>query len=322
VSANVRNVAILGFDGAEALDVIGPFDVFCKANELKNLRPAAYQPFILGIHKNWFVTESGLRIQAHVRDAKRAAFDTILVPGGSTLRDPKTCAPIAAWLKRNSEHARRVASVCTGFYALASTGLLEGRRATTHWRFAYDAALRWPAVKVEADLIYVKDGKYYTSAGITAGIDLALALVQEDLGKKAALAVARELVVYIKRSGGQLQYSEPLRYQDRDPQGLDDIIAWMRDHLGDDLSVESIAVQAHLSARHLTRKFKTAFGLPPADFVEELRLEEARWRLANGDGSIDRIAKSVGYKSDDSFRRAFRRQFGIPPTDYRSRFGT
>jgi transcriptional regulator GlxA family with amidase domain len=215
---------------------------------------------------------------------------------------------------------RRIASVCTGIYALAETKLLDGRTATTHWKFAEDAAKRWPNVNVDPNAIYIKDGKFYTSAGITAGIDLSLALVEEDLGSEIALAVARELVVYLKRSGGQLQYSAPLRQQTRARSDFSDIVAWMLDNLDGDLSVESLAERMNLSTRHFNRKFKAVFGSTPADFVETLRLDEARWLLANNDVAIENLANAVGYSGGDVFRRAFERRFGVVPSEYRARF--
>ena len=165
-------------------------------------------------------------------------WDTIVVPGGWGVRERATNAALASWLARHAPRIRRVASVCTGIYALAEAGLLNGRRATTHWRFVEDVAKRFPSVKVEGDALYLKDGHFYTSGGVTAGIDLALALIEEDLGPRASLAVARELVMYVKRPGGQEQYSEPLRFQTRSVDSFSDLIAWICAHLDHDLSAE------------------------------------------------------------------------------------
>ncbi len=305
----------------QALDVAGPADVFATANGRLNRKTAPYEVILLGERKGPIATESGLSLHANAAMSRPGLLDTIIVPGGRALREqPKVRAAVATWLREHANRARRVASVCTGIYALAESGLLEGRAAATHWRFASDVQERWKTIRVNADAIFVKDGKYYTSAGITAGIDLCLALVEEDFGNELALEVARELVVYLKRSGGQLQYSQPLLLQTRAKKRFGDIASWIRGHLDEELTVETLAERAHLSPRHFNRKFKLVFGLTPADFVEELRLDEARWLLANADGSMESVAGDIGYRSDDSFRRAFERRFGVGPNEYRRRF--
>ncbi len=248
-------------------------------------------------------------------------LDTVIVPGGCGVRvDAGLRGTIAGWLRRNARRIRRVATICTGIYPLAESGLLHERRATTHWRFADDVARRWPSIRLDPNAIFIKDGRFYTSAGITAGIDLALALIEEDLGSAIALAVARDLVVYFKRSGGQLQYSEPLRLQTDSLHEFAEIVAWMRDNLAKDLSIETLAERMNLSTRHFARKFKAAFTSTPAQFVEKLRLDESRWLLANDDLSVERIAVAIGYGSADAFRRAFERRFGLAPSEYRGRF--
>jgi transcriptional regulator GlxA family with amidase domain len=191
---------------------------------------------------------------------------------------------------------------------------------TTHWNHAQDVARRFPKLKVESNALFLKDGRFYTSAGITAGIDLSLAMIEEDHGPSIALAVARELVVYMKRSGGQEQYSEPLQFQTQSTNRFADLAAWIPGHLRQDLSVEALAERACICPRHFSRRFKSAFGSTPAAFVEALRLDEARRRLISARRSIEATAASVGFRSADSFRRAFERRFGIPPRTYRSRF--
>jgi transcriptional regulator GlxA family with amidase domain len=210
--------------------------------------------------------------------------------------------------------------VCTGIYGLAPTGLLDGRNAATHWAFADDVQRRFPKVRVDRDALFRKDERFYTSAGITAGIDLALAMVEEDLGPEAALAAAREMVVYLKRSGGQNQYSEPLRFQVESTDRFADVAAWIPTHLRGDLSVEGLARRACLSVRQFARAFKERFEVTPGAFVEEARLTEACRRLAARRSNIEAVARSVGYASDDAFRRAFERRFGVSPRDYRRRF--
>ncbi len=316
-----RRIGIIGYDGLQGLDVAGPADVFATANSRIGRKTAPYEMVLLAARKGPIATESGLSLYTDTTLSQRGLLDTIIIPGGRALREqPKVRAAVAGWLREHANRARRVASVCTGIYALAESGLLDGRAAATHWRFASDVQEHWKKIRVNADAIFVKDGKYYTSAGVTAGIDLCLALVEEDFGNEIALEVARELVVYLKRSGGQLQYSQPLLLQTRAKKRFGDIASWIRGHLDEELTVEALAERANLSTRHFNRKFRAVFGLTPADFVEELRLDEARWLLANADGSIENVAGEIGYRSDDTFRRAFERRFGVGPSEYRRRF--
>jgi transcriptional regulator GlxA family with amidase domain len=249
-------------------------------------------------------------------------LDTLLIPGGRGLRLREQYQRVASWICERDSRIRRIASICTGIYALAATGLLDGKCVTTHWKFAGDVAQRFPRVQVDANAIFIKAGKFYTAAGITAGIDLALALIEEDHGPGLALSVARDLVVYLKRSGGQEQYSEPLQFQTRCSDRLSDLAPWISAHLKRNLSVEALAERATLSPRHFTRRFKEAFGVNPGEFVEKLRLDEARLRLMNSGSTIEGVADSVGFGSADSFRRAFERRFGVAPSVYRGRFAT
>ncbi len=315
-----RRIGILGYEGVMALDMTAPLEVFTTANDLSGEGAPLYDVVIVGLEPGPFRSESGLRMAADVSLEEAGTLDTIIVPGGRGLR-VGSVERAAAWLKARAPGTRRVASVCTGLYALAATGLLDGLKVTTHWRFAADIARRFPALRMSADALYVKEGRFYTAAGVTAGVDLALALVEEDHGPRLALAVARELVVYFKRPGGQLQYSEPLQFQVRATDRFADLAAWLPDHLTQDLSVEALARRANLSPRHFTRRFKAAFGASPADYVEALRLDTARQRLGAAGQTIDSVAASAGFNSADVFRRAFERRFGVAPSAYRNGFG-
>jgi transcriptional regulator GlxA family with amidase domain len=314
-----KAIGIIGYDGVTALDLVGPGDVFNTANQRSQDLPTPYALSVLSATGKPFRAESGIVMAPARAHARR--FDTIVIPGGEGLREPKNNAAVADWIGKHAAHARRVVSVCTGIYGLAATGLLDGRKATTHWRFCADVARRFPGLKLVPDAIFIRDGKFYTSAGITAGVDLCLSLIEEDLGPALALAVARDLVVYLKRPGGQLQYSEPLRFQTQATNRFADLAAWIPGHLGGDLSVEALAARVHLGRRQFTRVFKDVFGAAPSDYVESLRMTTAGRRLTLKGQTVDSVAASLGYASADSFRRAFERRYGIPPSTYRQRFG-
>jgi transcriptional regulator GlxA family with amidase domain len=310
-------IALLGYHGVQTLDLVGPLDAFSSATQA---RPGAYRTLVTSIDGAPFRSEAGLKVVPDCALADAGPIDTLIVPGGEGVRRPGIGDALAAALRRHAAAPRRVVSVCTGIYAVAAAGLLDDRRATTHWRFAGDVAARFPAVRVEPDAIFIKDGRVYTSAGISAAIDLSLALIEEDFGPALALGVARDLVVYLKRAGGQRQYSEPLRFQARVTDRFADLAAWMLAHLHEKLSIETLAARACLSPRQFSREFRRVFGHTPAEQLEVLRLDAARNHLTTSEASVDRIAVAVGFRSSDAFRRAFDRRFGLSPTDYRRRF--
>lgn len=319
-----RRIGILGYDGLQALDLVGPAEAFAAVRDPAESSggdaPRAYDITIIGLQGRRFVAETGITMTADTTVSRPLHLDTLIIPGGRTMREPETGKRTAAWVKSRGAGIRRVASVCTGIYGLAPTGWLDGRRVTTHWRYAKDLAQRYPKLRVDADALYIKDGRFYTSAGITAGIDLSLALIEEDKGPSVALDVARELVVYCKRPGGQDQFSEPLRFQSQSSDRFGDLIAWIGDHLRGDLSTETMAARTFLCTRQFGRLFKRAYGTTPAAYVEELRLGEASRRLAARRAGLESVARSVGYRSVDVFRRAFERRFGVTPAAYRARF--
>jgi transcriptional regulator GlxA family with amidase domain len=316
-------IGFLGYEQANALDLVGPAEAFasalCQRGQGKLGR--CYEIFIIGLNRRSFVTESGIVFQPTAKIDNAPKLDTLIIPGGCGLRLPEVGRRVAKWIIERANETRRIASVCTGIYGLAATGLLDDRRVTTHWRFAADVAKRFPKLKMEPNALFVKDGPFYSSAGVTAGIDLALALIEEDFGAKMALAVAREMVVYLKRSGGQEQYSEPLQFQTNSRDRFAELVAWMTSNPTEEMSVESLAKRASLSPRQFFRRFKQHFGSSPATFVETLRLNEARRRLSVGETSIEGVAESVGFNGADSFRRAFERRFRVTPSKYRRSFG-
>ncbi len=321
-----RRIGLLGFEAVTALDLVGPMDVFAAANALRaerqqgiTMRPA-YELLVIGVNRRAFRAESGLLMQPHCSLADISSLDTLLIPGGAGLREARCLKRVSHWLATHHRAIRRVASVCTGIYALAEAGLLDNCRVTTHWRYADALAQRYPRLQVEADSIFIKQGRCYTSAGITAGIDLALALVEEDHGPRLALSVARELVVYLKRSGGQRQFSERLGFQTRTPGRLSELVGWMRENLAADLSLESLAQRCRLGPRQLARRFRLELDATPAAFVEVMRIEEAAHSLLACKASIESVAESVGFRSADVFRRAFERRYGLNPGLFRERF--
>lgn len=317
-----RQIGIVGYEGVNALDLTGPNEVFASSLAQMTDGEAAYQVMCVSPDGQPFRSGSGLRLAAERSLADAPEFDTIIVPGGPGIRAGEVLEPIAAFLRERAATTRRLVSVCTGLIALGRSGLMDGRRATTHWRHVGEVSRLYPAIHLEPDAIFVRDGPFATSAGITAGIDLALALVEEDLGPSAALAVARQLVVYVRRSGGQRQYSEPLQFQARAPSRFADLAAWAPANLTADLSIEALAQRTNCSPRHFSRLFKDAFGASPAEYVEALRLGEGAERLVNSSAAVDTVAASVGYASASVFRRAFERRFGLSPSFYRDRFSS
>ncbi len=317
-----KHVVIVGYDNITSLDLAGPLEAFSSAylEDSRGTRQPCYKVTIASLGAKTFSSESGLRMTAACFLSSLRHLDTLLIPGGSGMRTSGDAQKLANWIGQHQNHIRRIASVCTGIYGVAPTGLLNGRKVTTHWKYAADLAERYPKLHVDANALHLRDGKFYTSAGITAGIDLALALIEEDFGAQVALSVARELVIYLKRSGGQEQYSEPLKFQVESSSRFAELATWMLGHLDKDLSVEALAKRINLCPRQFNRRFKEEFRSTPAAFVQRLRLDEARTRLSNSGSTVESIADSVGYRDPDSFRRAFVQRFGVAPRHYRGRF--
>ncbi len=316
----MKEIGLIAYQDMQSLDLIGPLDVFGMANTSMPGDPP-YQLHIIAIDANPVRAENGLVVTPSYALDDAPTFDTVLIPGGVGSRVLATDERLLAWLRTRAVTTRRVVSVCTGIYILAATGLLDGRRVTTHWRFAADVGRRYPALDVQPDQLFLRDGPFATSGGLTAGMDLALALVEEDLGATTALAVARELVMYIKRPGNQAQFSAPLAAQSLGKGHMAALVEWLHEHLDEALTVERMAERVAMSPRNFRRVFTTTFDTTPARFVERLRLEQACLRLTAGRGSIERIASAVGFNSVDVFRRAFRSRYDATPGEYRQRFG-
>jgi transcriptional regulator GlxA family with amidase domain len=315
----VRTVLIVLFDRVQSLDVTGPLEVFAGARDHHGER--AYQVRTASLGGAQVRTTSGLAIvpDGDLRDEGRAdPPDLLIVPGGAGARrrDPD----LVGWIRAHAPRAGRVASVCSGAFLLAEAGLLDGRRATTHWSQCGALRDQYPAVEVDPDPIFVKDENVATSAGVTAGIDLALALVEDDLGRDKALAIARHLVVFLRRPGNQAQFSAQLSAQVADRVPLREVQHWIAEHPADDLSVEALAERASLSPRHFARAFAAEVGMPPGRCVERTRLEAARRHLEDTAAGIGQTARACGYHTPEAMRRAFVEALGVSPAEYRRRF--
>ena len=316
-----RPIEVVAFQAVQLLDVTGPLQVFATANDIVAEAGGA-PPYTIRIvaRRACSVTASaGVVLGVEDLSALDAPLDTLMIAGGQGVRAAAADDALVRWVHSRAGTARRTASVCTGAFLLAATGLLDGRRAVTHWSFCDELARSFPAVHVESDPIFVRDGAVWTSAGVTAGIDLALALVEEDLGGDVALAVARYLVMFLKRPGGQAQFSTALSLQMGDAQfgGLN---AWIGANLGRDLSLPRLASQAGMSERSFSRRYREATGLTPARAVERLRVEAARRQLLDSRAPIKRIAQRCGFGTEETMRRSFLRLMATNPQDYRARF--
>jgi transcriptional regulator GlxA family with amidase domain len=317
----VRLVELLAYPLVQLLDVTGPFQVFASANDLV-LEAGGRPPYDLQVvaRSGAQVTASaGLKLSTRPLPRAGVAVDTLLVAGGQGVEAAAADPVIIEWVQKRAKRARRIASVCTGAFLLAASGLLDGRRATTHWSYCAELARRFPKVRVESDPIFVRDGPVWSSAGVTAGIDLALALVEEDLGPTLALAVARYLVVFMKRPGGQAQFSTALSLQAADDK-FGALHEWINNHLADELPLPVLADQAGMSERSFSRHYAEATGVTPARAIERLRVEAARQLLCESGQPAKRIAQRCGFGSEETMRRSFLRLLAVTPQDYRSRF--
>jgi len=317
----MRQIWIVAFPDVQVLDVTGPLEVFSMANRLGDARTPGYDVSVVAAKPGLVATSSGLALVAQ-RGIARAtgALDTLVVAGGLGTRAAVRDSRLLAWIARTARRSRRVASVCTGAFLLAEAGLLDGRRATTHWALCAALQRQFPSVRVERDPIFVRDGNVFTSAGVTAGMDLALELVEEDFGRERALTVARWLVMFVRRPGGQSQFSVQLAGQLAEREGLRDLQAFITDHLDDDLSVPMLARRAHMSPRNFARAFRREIGMTPAAYVEAQRVETARRLLESTGRSVAEVAQACGFSRVETIHRAFRRVLRIAPGQYRRHF--
>jgi transcriptional regulator GlxA family with amidase domain len=320
-----RNIAVVGFEGSEILDIVGPLEVFAMADFLLKTQDASYEPayqsYILARKKGVFSTFSGVKLTADCawKDFSKP-IDTLFVAGGPDVSPLADDREFLNWLCGMEKQVRRFCSVCTGSLVLARAGLLDGKRATTHWVALQGMKADYPEIVVDCDALFIRDGHIATSAGITSGMDLALALVEEDYGKKLSLDVARMLVLYLKRPGGQSQFSVQLRQQIAQDSPMACILKWIAENYRGSVTIEKLAGQAAMSPRNFARVFVRETGVTPARYVEQCRLEHAIRLLEDKEDPVETLARESGFNSAEHLRRACMRYLGITPQAYRDRF--
>lgn len=319
-----RTIAMVGFEGIQMLDVTGPLEVFSRASRLLmesgRAKVQPYRVVFAAREAGPVETSSGLALVAQCALRDLDVVDTALVSGGLGTNSALEDTELLQWIGEHLPRARRYGAVCTGGLLLARAGLLEGRRVTTHWAFLRRLAQLAPLARVEQDAIFVRDGRLWTSAGVTAGMDMALAMVEEDWGRKLALDVAQQLVMHLKRAGGSSQVSASLAAQARAVDGrFRQLATWVGENLAGELSVRSMAAQAGMSARHFARCFSEEIGMTPAKYVERVRFEAAQQLLAQTDATVECVAESCGFGSAETLRRVFLRRTGLGPAAYRLR---
>src|SRR5215468_10933499 len=319
-----RQIIFTVYKGVSLLDLAGPLEAFRIADAFSSSRGrrAPYECTVVSSRGGRVMTADG--VELNTKAARKAAMnqiDTLVVPGGFFVDDVTRDRTLVQWIAKTAPGCRRVCSVCVGSFLLAEAGLLDGRRAATHWMHAPLLANRYPAVTVEPDAIFVRDGRVWSSAGVTSGIDLALALIEQDAGRKVAMDVARMLVVYLKRAGGQSQYSALLAAQAQsDSDMFNDLEQWIAEHLKNDLRIEALAERVHTSPRNFARLYAKTRGRTPAKAIEAIRIDAARRRLEEAADRIATIAEDCGFSDEEQMRVAFVRVLGVPPREYRRHF--
>jgi transcriptional regulator GlxA family with amidase domain len=323
-----RRVVVLSYPGGNLLDISGPVQTFETANRQATLsgqwRTAPYEIVVASEQGGAVRTGSGVELMTvSLTELDDRPIDTLIAPGGSPDGYPVAVPGLVRWIAKHVERARRVCSVCSGAFLLAEAGVLDGLRVTTHWNWAQRLQAMYPALRVDAEPIFIQQGRVWTSAGVTAGIDLTLALIEADLGHRIALGSARDLVMFIKRPGGQSQFSVPLLAQQRSEQALfTELHAWMAGHLCEDLRVERLAEQAGMAARTFARAYVAAVGRTPAKTVECMRFEAACRALEESESPLKRIAADTGHGTEQNLRRVFLRRLRVTPQQYRARFAS
>jgi transcriptional regulator GlxA family with amidase domain len=314
---------MLAYRDVQILDVTGPLEIFARTarwlQDHHRVRQPAYEINLIAPTAGLIQTSGGLSLNvvSSYRDSKPA--DTLLIAGGIGYTSAMHDTAMISWIRVQARRVERIGSICTGAMLLGAAGLLDGKRVTTHWAYCSQLALVAPRAQIEPDALFVRNGRLYTSAGVTAGMDMALAMVEEDWGKATSLAVAQELVMYLRRPGGQSQFSRHLQAEAQDDR-LGQLQLWILEHLDQDLSVELLAAHTKLSVRHFTREFTARAGVAPMAFVMRMRVEEARRLIESGAMQLKGVARRSGFKDEQGLRRAFLRLLSVTPYDYRLRF--
>ncbi|HXW70362.1 MAG TPA: GlxA family transcriptional regulator [Methylocella sp.] len=322
----VRRIGILIFPNVEMIDVCGPLDVFCYADLWTRVRGLAndpgYQSLIIASKPGPVTTMTGFQIVATHGYEDVEKLDTLIIAGGFGVEQACADSKLLGWVKMMAPQVRRIVSICTGAFVLAAAGLLDNRRATTHWMYCEQLAAAYPLLRVEPNLIYLRDGHVYTSGGITSGIDLSLALIEEDLGQEVARVVAGTMVVFLRRPGGQTQFSPFLTGEAKSRHDIRALQAWIIANPTANLDVENLASRVAMSPRNFARLFRSETGMTPAKFVEQARVDAARCKLEQLPLPLENIASMCGFGTAERLRRSFQRVLNVTPQDYRARFQT
>ncbi len=320
-STHTHHVALLGFNQVQLLDLIGPLEAFNVANEVTGQK--VYKTNIISEYES-FISDSHVRVLSdHLLSAKlldEVRIDTLLIPGGSGTRLASTKAPITNWLRNHFDQINRVVTVCTGAFIMGDLPYLANKEVVTHWAFANQLQKTYPQLKVNHERLFIRQGKFYSSAGILSGIDLALNLIERDCGVNTAASVAKYLVTYLKRAGHQSQFSEPLKFQSVNNTHLERMHGWLMNNLSKNISVSELATQSFISSRQLNRLIKKHFNMSASKYIEHIKLEHSKIYLSKENVTIDAVSDRIGFDSAVSFRRSFKRKYGIAPSSYQMRF--
>lgn len=319
--ANNRNIGVLIYPEAEVLDITGPHEVFSMAVGFQRQQQSAnpYEVFLISETPQPVMMSSGMKLLPdYCLEDCPLPLDTLIVPGAEGIEQALDNPALLNWIGQQSGRVRRLVSICTGAFFLAKLGLLDGKKVTTHWGYCHLLQKSYPKLCVDSNAIYIREGNIYTSAGITAGMDLALALVEEDEGKETAMGIARKLVLFYKRPGGQNQFSEFILSQSNSH--FNELIDWIMQNLSEDLTIEKLAGRMNMSPRNFTRLFKKEMEQTPAKFIEKLRLRHARILLESRTSALKAVAGRCGFRSEEQMRRAFQRELCVTPQEYRTRF--
>jgi transcriptional regulator GlxA family with amidase domain len=321
-----RRIVFTVYEGVSLLDLAGPLEAFRVADAFSSSRSrrAGYECIVVSSRGGSVMTADGVElVTTSVRSEPKKAIDTLVVPGGFRVDDVTRDRALVRWIRKAAPDCRRVCSVCVGSFLLAEAGILDGRKAATHWMHAPLLASRYPAVAVEPDAIFIRDGRVWSSAGVTSGIDLALSLIEQDAGRKVAIDVARMLVVYLKRAGGQSQYSALLAAQAQsNSDTFGELEQWIAENLNSDLRVAALAERVHMSPRNFARLYAKTRARTPAKTVEAIRIDAARRQLEETADRITAIAEACGFGDEERMRTAFIKVLGVPPREYRKHFAS